>query len=247
MTGLQMQVLFERNLVNYGQQFAEEEKPYTDTIFKYLNEAQDIYLREKYLPYSLSIDNIKVVNKLEWELHKLIKRKEVSLQPVGDFEYVYVGELPNDYLQYVRSGMGITRNIVYSTDVVTYVSLNYREQSEMHKFISNRFNTVILRTPCVFVSNDVEFNNVTKLPSGGNPTFSENSLKIYVVTDKFTSKQGDLSLTYLKKPNEITLNSDCEFAPQVHIDIVNKAIDLFISQYRKAQLVPNNKNNSKDE
>lgn len=242
MTGLEMQLYFENMLQTSGIQFKYDEKPDTDTIFKYLNEAQDLIIRTKYLPYQNSVDNIKVLNKFELELHKLVTRKIISLIPIQDFEYMFIAQLPSDYYYYIRSSLVISRVSIYACNN-SYISLNYRDQSEMHKFITNRFNTVILRTPAVFVTNSLQLDSNSV---NNNVVLQSNLLNIVVVTDKFTTITGNLNLTYLAKPSIISLNSECKLSPQVHVEIVIKAFELFMNFYKKLEL-QNNNNQPKQE
>ena len=224
MTGLEMQIEFERMLQLSNPNLEYSERPDTETIYAFLNKAVLKMLNEVYLPLFQTDKNIEVSSNAMQDLGSLIiKDATVSLTPPNN------GLLPLNMFHYIGSSSKITRSTVYPmTEKI--VDNKLVSVDTFHKYRTNGFNTPIIRKPIVCLIKHSSLNNV--------------SVSMFV--DRYT-QVINFYVTYIKKPNLISFDSNCELSVHLHNRVVELARDLFNSEKYKLSSSNNNKQNKKDE
>ncbi|HPQ79724.1 MAG TPA: hypothetical protein PLG47_04690 [Candidatus Dojkabacteria bacterium] len=207
MTGLEMQIEFERLLYTSNPEYSTSQKLDTDEIFAYLNVAQLRVMKAKYFPSANILENVRIIQSNVEDLRNLIKRATPSLgSTIAAYSnYATLVALPADYLHYIRSDSAITRTavpVISSTSIVPNKVIDY---SEVDKVTVNDFNKPILRKPCIVF---------------------EESDNIIIFRDSYTTITA-VYLTYLSTPNDISLSADCELAEYLHEEVVATAVDIF--------------------
>lgn len=141
-----------------------------------------------------------------------------SNQPIKG--QIYKQLVNNSYVYYDSNFNQIT---VASTTVSKLVNVPNKliTQDEVEKVLVSYFNKPILRQPCVILDSDVGKSNY-----------------ITIYTDSYTNVYS-CTITYIRKPrrfNVINPNNDsdivdeCELADNVHQEIVEGAVDMFIRE-----------------
>ena len=224
MTGLEMQIEFERMLQLSNPNLEYSERPDTETIYAFLNKAVLKMLNEIYLPLFQTDKNIEVSSNAMQDLGSLIiKDTPISLTPPNN------GLLPSNMFHYIGSSSKITRSTVYPmTEKI--VDNKLVSVDTFHKYRTNGFNTPIIRKPIVCLVKHSSLDNV--------------SVSMFV--DRYT-QVINFYITYIKKPNLISFDSDCELSVHLHNRVVELARDLFNSEKYKLSSSNNNKQNKKDE
>lgn len=225
MTGLEMQIEFERMLQLSNPNLEYSERPDTETIYAYLNKAVLKMLNEIYLPLFQTAKNIEIVANGMQDLGSLIiKDFNVSLTPPNN------GLLPSNMFHYIGSSSKINRETVYPmTEQI--VDNKLVSVDTFHKYRTNGFNTPIIRKPIVCLKKHPSLNN---------------NISISMFVDRYTQVIS-FYVTYIKKPNLISFDSDCELSVHLHNRVVELARDLFNSEKYKLSSSNNNKQDKKDE
>ena len=112
-----------------------------------------------------------------------------------------------DYIGYIASKSLVTRTTFKPTSGAEWVGNVPIRKEVLFKYISNTNNWVILLSPRVF---------------------EDEEGVISIIHDRHTAFSGvnDFALAYVRRPDEITLISDCGVNLIMHERIVNTAVDL---------------------
>lgn len=138
-------------------------------------------------------------------------------------------KLPTNYFLYIRSNSLISKNykidteIAVESDFVITPNKTIRED-DVEKIISTFYNKTILRNPYVVLNS-------------GNEADSVNNTYINVIHDEYTTIKK-LDLVYYRKPlkfdvidaDNIVILDTCELPENVHREIVELAVDMFITE-----------------
>ena len=138
-------------------------------------------------------------------------------------------KLPANYFLYIRSNSQISKNYKIETEIevesnfVITPNKTIRED-DAEKIISTFYNKTILRNPYVLLNS-------------GNEADTVDNTYINVIHDEYTTIKK-LDLVYYRKPlkfdvigvdNVLILNA-CELPENVHREIVELAVDMFITE-----------------
>ena len=150
-------------------------------------------------------------------------------------------KLPDNYFLYIRSNSLISKNykleteIAIESDYVITPNKTIRED-DVEKIISTFYNKTILRNPYVVLNS-------------GNEADSTDNTYINVIHDEYTTIKK-LDLVYYRKPkrfdvidvDNITILGTCELPENVHREIVELAVEMFITEakYRLNMKQPSN-------
>lgn len=153
-------------------------------------------------------------------------------------------KLPINYFLYIRSNSLISKNykidteIAVESDFVITPNKTIRED-DVEKIISTFYNKAILRNPYVVLNS-------------GNEADSVNNTYINVIHDEYTTIKK-LDLVYYRKPlkfdvidaDNIIILDTCELPENVHREIVELAVEMFITEakYRLNMKQPASNNN----
>lgn len=227
-----MQVEFERLTQLANPDYVVNNKLDSDTIFYFLNAAQERFIKLNYM----SLDNLKqtvenlrkntdtfkalVVNKTLTDSTALedgIKGKRFALpNTVDDMFFLYLRShsyVSGTYMDIPDKVGEIDNSAVVPNKLIT--------QDEVEKILVSYFNLPILRQPCAVLESSLD-----------NKTY------IVVYTDTYTTLKK-CNITYIRKPKKFNVlkptgSKDivdaCELSENVHQDIVELAVDMFITE-----------------
>ena len=149
--------------------------------------------------------------------------------------------LPINYFLYIRSNSLISKN--YKLDTEIALEANYVvtpnktiREDDVEKIISTYYNKTILRNPYIVLNN-------------GNESDVDRDLYINIIHDEYTIIKK-LDLVYYRKPkrfdvigvDNLTIFDECELPENVHMEIVEGAVEMFITE-AKYRLNMNQNNN----
>lgn len=212
MTAREMQIEFERQVQVMDPSLAFEEKLDSDTIFSFLNISQDRYLLMRYTQRD-SLENApqNVKRNLDSIKNLIVQSTISNLNEVTPTSHS--AKLPTDYFLYITSECNVTGTVKQYEEPETVINklITHDEKEEV---MTTMYNTPILYTPAILLE--------------GTDT---NSGIIYVYTDIYT-KIKDLTITYIRKPNKINIDSNCELSEDTHFEIVKLAVEIFVNEAR---------------
>jgi hypothetical protein len=137
--------------------------------------------------------------------------------------------LPINYFLYIRSNSLISKNYKLDTEILSeadYVVTPNKtiREDDVEKIISTYYNKTILRNPYVVLNN-------------GNESDADRELYINIIHDEYTIIKK-LDLVYYRKPkrfdvigvDSLTIFDECELPENVHMEIVEGAVEMFITE-----------------
>lgn len=245
MDAREMQVEFERIITLMNPAFELKEKLTSDTIFAFLNSAQERYIRNNYLQEDLVADGTRAQKKNADSLKGLIVRSDVVTSVLSNSDrFSARGTLPADYFLYIRSNSYLTRtykmastapDLTAGSEVIT-PNKTIRED-DVEKIISTFYNKAILRNPYVVLN----AGEASAEPANEN-------VYLNIIHDSYT-KVGKIDLVYYRKPkrfdvigvDNVNILDTCELPENVHREIVELAVEMFITEakYRLNMKQPN--------
>lgn len=239
----QMQMEFERVVQLADPTLEVIQKLDSDTIFYFLNLAQERYIKTNF------VDKEQVINSKEWlqkrddVLKNIIKRAilfdastGILLQAepstaIGGSGATFPGgtipsgieitydqgidiPLPTDYYFYIRSNSKVTGTYLDHT-TAKWVGNRVITHSDLERVINSAYNSPILRMPCVL--------------------FEDARFLLY--KDSYTNI-FNVDLTYVRKPKKLVLTvgdasletTTCELSELTHNEIVDLAVNIFIQE-----------------
>ena len=234
-----MIIEIERRLQTMDPTMQIQNKIETDDIVSFLNQYQNMFIKDVYLSKSKAKDDKRLSSKLNDYLSTLIRYR--NNLPISDIEFnneyttrnnFISYDLPQDYLTYITSLSSIVNNYVENT--IGEVKNKYIDNfSDLFNIVGNTDNYgCITRKPIV----------TTSLPSS-------NGRKLTLFHDIYTVVTGT-TLFYIKMPEPITLddNSACELPYECFDDLVQGTVDLYVStKYKLSQPKTKKKNEDKEQ
>ena len=232
MTAREMQVEFERIIILMNPEFELKDKLTSDTIFAFLNSAQERFIRNNYLQEDTVQDGTRAQKKNADSLKGLITRvlSVVVTQDTNNTDKTTDRvTLPNDYFLYIRSNSMISKNYKLDTEITDptkyLITPNKTiREDDVEKIISSFDNRPILRNPYVVLN------------AGNNADVSP-AIYLNVIHDLYTIVKK-LDLVYYRKPKRfdvidvdgINILATCELPENVHREIVELAVEMFITE-----------------
>ena len=212
--------------------FELKEKLTSDTIFSFLNAYTERFVKLNYLAEDEAIDGSRALKKNQDAIKGLITRELIDLEAKDEYNTDKVSDravLPADYYLYIRSNSLISKNyklqeeIESPDDYVVTPNKTIRED-DVDKIISTYYNKTILLNPYVVLNN-------------GNNEDSSKKLYINIIHDEYTTIK-QLDLVYYRKPKKfdvigvdnINVLDHCELPENVHMEIVEGAVEMFITE-----------------
>lgn len=224
-----MQIEFERRIQLIDPNLTINEKPNSDLIFSILNEAQDRYVMMNYVGDDQMIAETNTHTKNTDSIKSLLVEKEltsVGSTVNGFIRYRLPNSTSDEYFLYVHSFSKVKGTYKQHTNYVK-VDNQLVKYRDLGKFIKTAYNTPIIRQPAVALVSD--------------PTTKYMYLEVAV--DAYTTL-GNVVLTYYRKPlrfNTTDGASKCELPESIHSEIVDLAVNMFISEGKyRLQTKPNN-------
>lgn len=240
-----MQTEFERRITLMNPDFEIKEKLTSDTIFSFLNAYTERYVRINYLSEDNVQDNTRALKKVQDSLKGLIVRQTLSVNSDNNSDKTTDRvELPSDYFLYIRSNSIVSKNyklneeIAEENDYVITPNKTIRED-DVDKIISTYYNKTILLNPYVVLNS-------------GNANTDNSKLFLNIIHDSYTTIKK-VDIVYYRKPKKfdvigvdgVNVLDHCELPDNVHMEIVEGAVEMFITEakYRLAGNSNNNKDN----
>lgn len=239
-----MQVEFERRIQLMNPNFELTEKLTSDTIFSFLNAYCERYVRNNYLQEDMVQDGTRQQKKNADALKGLITRQTLVIATKDSNNTDKTSDraiLPINYFLYIRSNSLISKN--YKLDTEIALEANYVvtpnktiREDDVEKIISTYYNKTILRNPYIVLNN-------------GNESDVDRELYINIIHDEYTIIKK-LDLVYYRKPkrfdvigvDSLIVFDECELPENVHMEIVEGAVEMFITE-AKYRLNMNQNNN----
>jgi hypothetical protein len=231
MTTFEMQQLFETLLQTSSSLFNDSEKPDTDTIFRFLNEAQIKYIKEKYLSAPTFYERTRVIGNNLNDLKNLIyiiSLTEITTTPYFPNTLLFKSTT-QDVWHYLGVTGRVTRTYPYAVNTAL-IDLVPIEAEEVNSYITTAINKPIIHIP-VFTQTHSQVTESI-----------DNRLSLLVIYDSFTTYSADGTQAHcLLKPHNLVLEVNdpltevtyCQLADYLHEDIVRLAVELFEQQKYK--------------
>ena len=227
-----MQIEFERRITLMNPNFELAEKLTSDTIFSFLNAYTERYVRLNYLQEDAVQDGTRAQKKNADALKGLITRGLYAVEAKDENNTDKTSDrvsLPSDYFLYIRSNSLISKNykieeeIQNEQDYVVTSNKTIRED-DVEKVISTYYNKAIVLNPYVVLN-------------AGNNADEEKKLYLNVIHDEYTTIKK-VDLVYYRKPKKfdvigvdgINVLDHCELTENVHMEIVEGAVEMFITE-----------------
>ena len=220
MTSRELQIAFERKVMLMDPSLRDAEKLTSDTIFAFLNSAQDKLFNElcrknctqegDLIRWNKTLDN----SSMEWIMPFLMICKLLD-HIENESKYIDVFKLPSDFCYYRQSASFVQDTYLRMPDdqpsatvINRFITLN-----DMLRIAPTYYDHKIIRHP--YAAIDAQ--------KGA----------IVVLHDEYTVIE-DLRLDYFRKPKAISLKQECEFPDIAHQTIVDLAVEIFVteSKYR---------------
>lgn len=227
-----MQIEFERRITLMNPNFELAEKLTSDTIFSFLNAYTERYVRLNYLQEDAVLDGTRAQKKNADALKGLITRGLYAVEAKDENNTDKTSDrvsLPSDYFLYIRSNSLISKNykieeeIQNEQDYVVTSNKTIRED-DVEKVISTYYNKAIVLNPYVVLN-------------AGNNADEEKKLYLNVIHDEYTTIKK-VDLVYYRKPKKfdvigvdgVNVLDHCELPENVHMEIVEGAVEMFITE-----------------
>ena len=240
-----MQTEFERRITLMNPDFEIKEKLTSDTIFSFLNAYTERYVRINYLSEDSVQDNTRALKKVQDSLKGLIVRQTLSVNSDNNSDKTTDRvELPSNYFLYIRSNSIISKNYKLNEEIAeenNYVITPNKtiREDDVDKIISTYYNKTILLNPYVVLNS-------------GNANTDNSKLFLNIIHDSYTTIKK-VDIVYYRKPKKfdvigvdgVNVLDHCELPDNVHMEIVEGAVEMFITEakYRLAGNSNNNKDN----
>lgn len=244
MTAREMQMEFERRITLMNPNFEIKEKITSDTIFSFLNAYTERFVRNNYLQEDTVADNSRAQKKNVDALKGLVVRGLYVVDAKDEDNTDRTTDrvsLPDDYFLYIRSNSLLSKNYKLEKEITNegqYVVAPNKmiREDDTDKVISSYYNKAIILTPYVVLNN-------------GNVADVTKKLYANIIHDEYTIVKK-LDLVYYRKPKRfdvigvdgINVLDHCELPENVHMEIVEGAVEMFITEakYRLNVKQPNN-------
>lgn len=220
-----MQIEFERRVDLISPDLVIESKPNSETIFSFLNAAQDRYVKINYLGDDQTANDSHAFMRNVDSIKSLLIQEpltEYIFSTEGFRKYTLPEQANKKFFLYVSSSSYVDQQYsTYRSSAVTpeLVINKLIKPQDLDKYKTTAHNTPIIREPGAVVISD--------------PQSKEDYLLL--ATDKYTIIQ-DVVLTYYRKPLRINtfhgegISDECELPESVHSEIVDMAVEMFITE-----------------
>lgn len=242
MTAVEMQREFERRLQLMNPEFKIRDKLPSDTIFSFLNAYTLRFIRNNYLAEDTVDNGSRSLKKVQDALkglvvHKTLEKEEQDQENLDICTDRFA--LPEDYLLYCRSNSKISTNYKWQIPSVTiddsdnssekYIevvpNLTIRED-DVEKITSTYYNRAILVQPYAILDR-------------GQADDTSGNIYLNIIHDTYTTIEA-VDLVYYRRPlpfnvigvDNTTVLDHCELPENVHMEIVEGAVEMFITEAR---------------
>jgi len=217
MTTEEMYIEFVRLLQFIDKSVLEKDLPTSNSVLQMLNIAQLRYLKEVYFNNE---DYDTILEKSESIKNLIVRSLFTPSANIGalsnNSKVVTLSNIEPSFLFYIRSDSKITRSDLPSIDTAKWIPNDYIKIRDKEKYLTNPFNNPIIVKPGCYIEKSGE------------------DLHLVILYDQYTtlSETNSVSIEYIKEPDEITFDVNCELPSHLHEEIVKLAVDLYINYYK---------------
>ena len=227
-----MQMEFERRITLMNPDFEIKEKVTSDTIFSFLNAYTERFVRNNYLQEDTVADDSRAQKKNADALKGLVVRGLYDIEAKDEKNTDKTSDrvpLPDDYFLYVRSNSLLSKNYKLESEIANeneYVVAPNKmiREDDTDKVISSYYNKAIILTPYIILNN-------------GNVEDETKKFYVNIIHDEYTIIKK-LDLVYYRKPKKfnvigvdgVNVLDHCELPENVHMEIVEGAVEMFITE-----------------
>jgi hypothetical protein len=244
----QLQIAFEHRLQSINPSFEVTNKPKSNTIFEFLNLAQEriinTLIQLSSIPDSLDGATIKVSSELQPFLrHRVLNPIDpdtINTYDSGYDNYIRFFKLPDDYYTYVRSSSICYKTYLQSTidPSARYVLLNKLVPgSVVTTALTTAINKPIIRTPFVVLQRDFNVPEYTKVSFDSIRVIHDSFTVVSNLDLVYITKPAKFGIygTYLVKPDgsryDIAWESiSCELHENYKNELVDIAVNLYLTE-----------------
>lgn len=220
----QLGIEFERRLKEIHPNFALKNKLTSDTIYSFLNEYQDIYVKTLFLSEDQVQSGTRQQRLLSDSVSTLVTKTQIRIEQSTDSDTnTDTVTLPEDYYYYIRSNSIVNQTYKGKYDnPVTMSNIVIKEDDAQKVILQYYNNNGIIRNPLVLIEDD----------------------KLHIIHDTYTYIDS-VELTYYKHPYRFNLigyddnnkeagaiHSCCELPYKCFNELVDGAVNLYISNYK---------------
>lgn len=243
MDAREMQIAFERKVQLISPELDTREKLTSDTIFYFLNAYTERFIRTSYLADDQLEEDSRALRKNTDSIRSLITRVSLPVQAKdidNSDKTTDRVELPDDYFLYIRSNSVISKNYKLEAEIsnaADYVITpnNIIKEDDVETVISTYYNKNILLNPYVVLN------------QGNNADIVKRDY-LNVIHDTYTIIK-EIDLVYIRKPKQfnvigtdgVNILDHCELPENTHMEIVEGAVDMFITEAKYRLNVKDNK------
>lgn len=232
MDAREMQIAFERKVQLVSPDLALKEKLTSDTIFYFLNAYAERFVRAAYVAEDKLEEDSRALKKNTDSIRSLITRVSLPVQAKdldNSDKTTDRVELPADYFLYVRSNSIISKNYKTETEIANAANYvvtpnNTIREDDVEAVITTYYNKNILLNPYVVLN------------QGNNADVTKKGY-LNIIHDSYTIiKEVDLVYIRKLKPFNVigtdgtTILDHCELPENSHMEVVEGAVDMFITE-----------------
>lgn len=256
MTARDMQVAFENRIQQIRPDLELTNKLSSDVIFEFLNAATLRFCRESYVLEDSTETGSRAFRKVNDALKGLSTRVKITADKPDDdgttlTTYMVRVQLPPNYMYYIRSTSEVTSTYKWKTapekpygdedshDRKLLVTPNkVIKEDEIDRILTTYYNRPILINPYVVLTESQESDQTTDPSQTTDP---DNKIYLNVIHDSYTTIKT-IDLYYYRRPRRFdvigvdgkNILDHCELAENVHMEIVELAIQMFLNDTRYA-------------
>lgn len=230
MNAIEMQRSFERIIQQTDPSLILENKPSSDTIFQYLYQYTLMFVRNIYLQIDKVDNETRANSKLLDSIKGLATETQLNVRNVNSiYQNIKSADLPQDFFLYIRSNSQL-RSSYLNQNEQSITTNRLMKEENVDAVYTTFYNKPIIRQPYVVFKNN-----------NGTDT-------IEIIHDIY-SDIDSIQLFYYRKPKpfgtsniegNVTLSA-CELPENVHMEIVEGAAKLFLSDRFATKTSNNNK------
>lgn len=229
-----MIVEIERRLQTMDPTMQIQNKIETDDIVSFLNQYQNMFIKDVYLSKSKVKDDKRLSSKLNDYLSTLFVHQNLTQISEDDHHTTY--NIPDTYLSYVDSISTVSNIYTGDTNPKDTQNKYIDNIQDVNNVINGNYNLgFIMRKPVIIISPKI--------------SQSDERTTLTVFHDIYTHI-FNTDLFYIRTPQPITLdnNSACELPYECFDDLVQGTVDLYVStKYKLSQPKTKNKNEDKEQ
>lgn len=232
MDAREMQIAFERKVQLVSPDLALKEKLTSDTIFYFLNAYAERFVRAAYVAEDKLEEDSRALKKNTDSIRSLITRVSLPVQAKdldNSDKTTDRVELPADYFLYVRSNSIISKNYKTETEIANAANYvvtpnNTIREDDVEAVITTYYNKNILLNPYVVLN------------QGNNADVTKKGY-LNIIHDSYTIIK-EVDLVYIRKlkpfnvigTDDTTILDHCELPENSHMEVVEGAVDMFITE-----------------